>query len=81
MNHPDHHIHGAHDTQSETTLPLREGAHDRHAGHSVAMFRDRFWLSFALTVPILIWGHMLPELFGYMRSVRTLEQESAGRER
>ena len=39
--------------------------HDRHAGHSVAMFRDRFWLSAALTVPILIWGHMLPGLFGY----------------
>jgi Cu2+-exporting ATPase len=30
------------------------------------MFRDKFWLSFALTVPILIWGHMLPRLFGYM---------------
>ena len=24
------------------------GNHDRHAGHSVAMFRDKFWLSFAL---------------------------------
>jgi len=23
------------------------GVHDRHAGHSVAMFRDKFWLSFA----------------------------------
>jgi len=40
-------------------------AHDKHAGHSVAMFRDKFWLSLALTVPILIWGHMLPRLFGY----------------
>ncbi len=40
-------------------------AHDRHAGHSVAMFRDKFWLSAALTIPILIWGHMLPRLFGY----------------
>ena len=29
------------------------------------MFRDKFWLSAALTVPILIWGHMLPGLFGY----------------
>ena len=40
-------------------------AHDKHAGHSVAMFRDRFWLSFALTIPILIWGHMLPRVLGY----------------
>jgi len=27
--------------------------HDRHAGHSVAMFRDKFWLSFALTIPVV----------------------------
>jgi Cu2+-exporting ATPase len=39
--------------------------HDKHAGHSVAMFRDKFWLSFALTIPTLIWGHMLPGAFGY----------------
>ena len=41
------------------------GAHDRHAGHSVAMFRDKFWLSLLLTIPTLIWGHMLPRVFGY----------------
>ena len=28
--------------------------HDRHAGHSVAMFRDRFWLSLALTIPVVL---------------------------
>jgi P-type Cu2+ transporter len=39
--------------------------HDRHAYHSVAMFRDKFWLSLILTVPTLIWGHMLPRTFGY----------------
>jgi Cu2+-exporting ATPase len=38
--------------------------HDAHAGHSVAMFRDRFWVSLALTIPTLIWGHMLPGAFG-----------------
>jgi Cu2+-exporting ATPase len=41
------------------------GGHDKHAGHSVAMFRDKFWISLALTVPTLIWGHMLPKLLGY----------------
>jgi Cu2+-exporting ATPase len=29
------------------------------------MFRDRFWVSLALTVPTLIWGHMLPDALGY----------------
>jgi Cu2+-exporting ATPase len=41
------------------------GGHDKHAGHSVAMFRDKFWLSLALTIPTLIWGHMLPRALGY----------------
>ncbi len=40
--------------------------YDKHAGHSVAMFRDKFWLSFILTVPTLVWGHMLPRAFGYI---------------
>ena len=39
--------------------------HDKHAGHSVAMFRDKFWVSLALTVPTLVWGHMLPRALGY----------------
>jgi Cu2+-exporting ATPase len=41
------------------------GGHDKHAGHSVAMFRDRFWVSLALTLPTLVWGHMLPRALGY----------------
>ena len=39
--------------------------HDRHAGHSVAMFRDKFWISLALTIPTLVWGHMLQRALGY----------------
>jgi P-type Cu2+ transporter len=41
------------------------GGHDKHAGHSVAMFRDKFWISLLLTIPTLIWGHMLPRALGY----------------
>jgi Cu2+-exporting ATPase len=39
--------------------------HDKHAGHSVAMFRDKFWLTLLLAIPTLIWGHMLQNLLGY----------------
>jgi Cu2+-exporting ATPase len=42
------------------------GGHDKHAGHSVAMFRDKFWITLALTIPTLIWGHMLQRAFGFM---------------
>ena len=31
--------------------------HDKHAGHSVAMFRDRFWLTLGLTVPVVLLSH------------------------
>ncbi|WAP68404.1 heavy metal translocating P-type ATPase [Jiella pelagia] len=41
------------------------GNHDKHAGHSPAMFRDRFWLSLALTVPVVIWSVHIQELLGY----------------
>jgi Cu2+-exporting ATPase len=63
--HSDHgerpHVH----THGRPTTPADHGAHDKHAGHSVAMFRDKFWLSLALTIPTLIWGHMLPRALGY----------------
>jgi len=39
--------------------------HDKHAGHSIAMFRDRFWISLLLTIPMLALGHMLPGWLGY----------------
>ena len=42
-----------------------QGGHDRHAGHSVAMFRDKFWLSFALTIPVVIWSSDVQGWFGY----------------
>jgi P-type Cu2+ transporter len=29
------------------------------------MFRDRFWISLVLTVPTLVWGHMLQHALGY----------------
>src|SRR5580692_10825654 len=41
------------------------GNHDRHAGHSVAMFRDKFWLSFALTIPVVVWSTDVQHWLGY----------------
>ena len=39
--------------------------HDKHEGHSPAMFRDRFWLSLALTLPVVFWSAHIQELLGY----------------
>jgi P-type Cu2+ transporter len=51
---------------SEVHAHLAEHAgHDKHAGHSVAMFRRKFWVSLVLTLPTLVWGHMLHGALGY----------------
>lgn len=39
--------------------------HDKHAGHSVEMFRTKFWVCLALTVPALIWEPMIQDWFDY----------------
>jgi Cu2+-exporting ATPase len=39
--------------------------HDKHAGHSVEMFRDRLWLSLALSVPTLVWSPSLQDWLGF----------------
>jgi hypothetical protein len=52
------------DGRARPPRPLRAG-HDKHAGHSVEMFGDRFWVCLALTVPTLVWEPMLQDWFGY----------------
>jgi P-type Cu2+ transporter len=57
MNHTMHDDH-------QQTAEAHPG-HDRHAGHSVAMFRDKFWLSLILTLPVLFWSTDVQRWFGY----------------
>jgi Cu2+-exporting ATPase len=37
----------------------------QHAGHSTAMFRNRFWTSLALAVPVVLFSPMFAMLLGY----------------
>jgi Cu2+-exporting ATPase len=39
--------------------------HDKHAGHDPEMFRRKFWLSLALTVPVVVTSEMVMDWFGY----------------
>ena len=41
------------------------GTHDRHHGHTVEMFRDRFWLTLLLSVPTVVWSDMVQSWFGF----------------
>ncbi len=46
-------------------MTSHHAGHDRHAGHSVAMFRTRFWVALLLTIPTILWGHMLTSVTGW----------------
>jgi Cu2+-exporting ATPase len=60
-----HENHGRSDPHAGHKMTGDKGGHDRHAGHSVAMFRDKFWLSLALTIPVVIWSSDVQGWFGY----------------
>lgn len=66
MEHMTHEVHdstaGPHAGHKMSEV---HAAHDRHAGHSVAMFRDKFWLSLALTVPVVFWSTDVQHWLGY----------------
>ncbi len=55
----DHTGHAPHDSHAA------HGAHDKHAGHDPEMFRRKFWLSLALTLPIVVTSQMVMDWFGY----------------
>jgi Cu2+-exporting ATPase len=42
-----------------------EHMHGDHAGHDPEIFRRKFWLSLALTVPIVVTSEMVMDWFGY----------------
>ncbi len=48
-------------------------AHDKHAGHDPEMFRRRFWLSLALTIPLVVTSHMVMDWFGYTLDLPLME--------
>jgi hypothetical protein len=63
INHNDHEH--ASDPHAVNEMSDMHGSHDRHAGHSVAMFRDKFWLSLALTIPVVFWSTDVQHWLGY----------------
>ncbi|OAE02813.1 heavy metal translocating P-type ATPase [Arthrobacter sp. OY3WO11] len=40
--------------------------HGQHAGHSTAMFKNRFWLTLALSIPVVYFSPMVGHILGYM---------------
>jgi Cu2+-exporting ATPase len=68
--HDQHVGHGMHDAHAEHEGqgdPAGHGDHADHAGHGdhAALFRRKFWLTLALTVPVVAYSDMIQMWFGY----------------
>jgi P-type Cu2+ transporter len=65
--HGDHATHGhdKHGAHGRAGAHGGPGGHDKHAGHDPEAFRRKFWLSLALTLPIVVTSEMVMEWFGY----------------
>lgn len=71
MHDHDHNRHDHHTHSPRAPHPRKadhdhaHAGHDMHAGHSVAMFRDKFWLTLLFTIPTVVWSEMIQQWFGY----------------
>ena len=58
-----------HEMPGDATHPANADSevhtHGQHAGHSTAMFKNRFWISLILAVPVVLFSHMFAEIVGY----------------
>jgi Cu2+-exporting ATPase len=59
-------VRAAHETHADHR---EHSGHNQHAGHSVAMFRDKFWLSLALALPVVFWSDDVQHWLGYRAPV------------
>lgn len=63
-NHPQPQEHKNHSDQGGQGSHSGHGGHGSHAGHEL-MFRNRFWVSLALTIPVLIFSEMIQMWLGF----------------
>jgi P-type Cu2+ transporter len=57
----------SHSSKSGHQQPSHEqhGGHDKHAGHTPGMFKQRFFICFLLTLPVLYFAPMFQHWFNY----------------
>ena len=49
-------MHEHHKIHQNSKNPEKHAEHDKHEGHSVSMFRSKFWISMLLTLPVLVYS-------------------------
>lgn len=63
-NHEHTNMHMEHSHPGPTQLEAHTG-HDKHEGHSPDMFKQKFWLSLVLTIPVLLYSETIQELINF----------------
>lgn len=66
QEHSAHQEHGAGHARAAHDDDHTMHTHGQHAGHSTAMFKNRFWLTLVLSVPVVYFSPMVGHLLGYM---------------
>ncbi|TDC13928.1 heavy metal translocating P-type ATPase [Kribbella albertanoniae] len=62
----DEHVgHGEQTGHAGHSGGMEHGGHSGHGDHA-AQFKDRFWISFGLSVPVVFFSEMFADLLGYM---------------
>ncbi|MHA7146515.1 heavy metal translocating P-type ATPase [Arthrobacter sp. TmT3-37] len=66
--HADHHGHAGHEGHEGHGMDddHQVHSHGEHAGHSTAMFKNRFWINLVLAIPVVGFSPMFTMLFGAM---------------
>lgn len=65
MHEHDQHAHHDHAQHNSEPQHHHGNDHDKHAGHSVKMFKSKFWLSLLLTIPVVIYSEMIQHWLGF----------------
>jgi Cu2+-exporting ATPase len=57
--------HNKHIHHADGVDHTEHAAHGKHEGHSVTMFKQKFWLTLALTIPVLLYSETIQELLNF----------------
>jgi hypothetical protein len=83
----DHMTHREVDRDARPKIFDAHASHDRHAGQSFSVFRDKFWLSSAFTIPVVFWstdvqhwlGHRAPSFLPWFELITPILGTRGGR--
>ena len=51
--------------------------HNRHVGHSVAMFREKFWWTLIFTIPVVVWSADVQHWLGSVHRFSRIKMDSS----